>query len=394
MATVRLTYFDGRGRAEGVRLLLAACLFQFTETLLQERQEYEKLLEDGKLMFHQVPLLEIDGLELVQTPAIVRYVARKGGLYGHSNEEKSKWDYAMTAPAGVEKNDFDSEYRRLSEELHQLRLEDKKAELRREIDRLKVKLTCEQDDHVNREVNQSEGQRRQDSGANGSGQQLGNMATVRLTYFDGRGLAEGVRLLLAACGIEFTETLLQERQEYEKLLEDGKLIFHQVPLLEIDGLELVQTPAIVRYVARKGGLDGHSNEEKSKIDMFYEGTRDFYSYFLKIGFLDPKEVLATAKAKALPRYLPIFDQVLKKNGTGFLVGDSMSLADIGLIEVLLSVTEYFGEETLSDYPSLKAFKSMMVSQERIAAFLKGPQKKRGNTDAYVATCRTVLKLDI
>ncbi|XP_067675777.1 glutathione S-transferase 3-like [Haliotis asinina] len=220
------------------------------------------------------------------------------------------------------------------------------------------------------------------------------MATVRLTYFDGRGLAEGVRFLLSACGIEFTETLLQERQEYEQLLEDGKLMFRQVPMLEIDGMELVQTGAIMRYVARKGGLYGESNEEKSKIDMFYEGTRDFYSYFHKIGFRDPKEVLATAKAKGLPRYLPIFDQALKKNGTGFLVGDSLSLADIGLIEVLLSVTEYFGEETLSDYPSLKAFKSMMVSQERIAAFLNGPQKKAGNTDDYVATCRRVLKLDI
>lgn len=45
---------------------------------------------DGKLLFKQVPLLEIDGLELVQTPAIVRYIARKGGLYGHSNEESAK----------------------------------------------------------------------------------------------------------------------------------------------------------------------------------------------------------------------------------------------------------------------------------------------------------------
>lgn len=44
---------------------------------------------------------------------------------------------------------------------------------------------------------------------------------------------------------------------------------------------------------------------------------------------------------------------MKKNGTGFLVGSAMSLADVGLIEALLSVTEYFGDDTLSDYPSLK-----------------------------------------
>ncbi|XP_067675778.1 glutathione S-transferase 3-like [Haliotis asinina] len=219
------------------------------------------------------------------------------------------------------------------------------------------------------------------------------MATVRLTYFDGRGLGEIVRFTLAACGIEFTETLLEERQEFEKLLEEGKLVFRQVPLLEIDGLELVQRGAIVRYVAKKGGLYGNSIEETSKIDMFYEGTRDFFESFHYMVFQDPKVVLATAKAKGLPRYLPIFDQALKKNGTGFLVGNSMTLADVGLIEVLLIVTEYFGEESLSDYPSLKAFKSMMVSQERIAAFLNGPQRKGPNTEAYVETCKRVLNMD-
>ena len=41
----------------------------------------------------------------------------------------------------------------------------------------------------------------------------------------------------------------------------------QLPLLEIDGLKIVQSGAIVRYIARKHGLDGVSAEEKMRADV-------------------------------------------------------------------------------------------------------------------------------
>ncbi len=46
-----------------------------------------------------------------------------------------------------------------------------------------------------------------------------------------------------------------------------------------------------------------------RIDMYYEGARDFIGAFLAICFSDPKNVLDKAKTEALPRYLPVFDQV-------------------------------------------------------------------------------------
>lgn len=41
----------------------------------------------------------------------------------------------------------------------------------------------------------------------------------------------------------------------------------QVPLLEIDGLNIVQSGAIVRYIGRKCNLDGGSVEQKMKVDV-------------------------------------------------------------------------------------------------------------------------------
>ena len=68
-----LTYFRGRGRGELIRLML-----EVTGTPYSERTISKGLLQDlrakGDLFFQQLPLLEIDGLKLVQSAAIVRYL--------------------------------------------------------------------------------------------------------------------------------------------------------------------------------------------------------------------------------------------------------------------------------------------------------------------------------
>lgn len=43
---------------------------------------------DGALMFHQVPLVEIDGMQLVQSKAILNYIAGKYNLYGKDFKER------------------------------------------------------------------------------------------------------------------------------------------------------------------------------------------------------------------------------------------------------------------------------------------------------------------
>lgn len=40
-------------------------------------------------MYEQVPMVEIDGMTLVQTSAILRYVAAKYDLYGRNLEEQA-----------------------------------------------------------------------------------------------------------------------------------------------------------------------------------------------------------------------------------------------------------------------------------------------------------------
>lgn len=93
---------------------------------------------------------------------------------------------------------------------------------------------------------------------------------------------------------------------------------------------------------------------KKRIDILYEGTRDFLNFFMSYGFTGWETVLDNARNKALPKYLPPFEKALKENGSnGFLVGNKLSICDIGLFEVILTVVELLGIETLNEYAELR-----------------------------------------
>ncbi len=88
------------------------------------------------------------------------------------------------------------------------------------------------------------------------------LGKARLTYFRGWGLAEQVRWVLSAAGAEWEQVGLETNEQFEALKKGGRLLFGQLPLLEIDGLELVQSQAMVRHVARRAGLSGKTPAEE------------------------------------------------------------------------------------------------------------------------------------
>ena len=53
---------------------------------------------------------------------------------------------------------------------------------------------------------------------------------------------------------------------------DGKLYFGQLPLVEIDGLNLVQHNATVRYIAEKGKLIPDDPKDRFRFGIVYDLT--------------------------------------------------------------------------------------------------------------------------
>ena len=97
---------------------------------------------------------------------------------------------------------------------------------------------------------------------------------VRVTYWNGRGLAEPTRLMLSAGNIKFTDRFMSKASDLEAVRKEHNLFYQQLPLVEIDNMELVQSGAQMRYIARRCGMYGDSDSERYIIDVIYEGTRD------------------------------------------------------------------------------------------------------------------------
>uniref|UniRef100_G1U799 glutathione transferase n=1 Tax=Oryctolagus cuniculus TaxID=9986 RepID=G1U799_RABIT len=136
-----------------------------------------------------------------------------------------------------------------------------------------------------------------------------------LHYYNARGRMESIRWLLATVGVEFEEKFVKTRAELDKLRNDGILMFQQVPMVEIDGMKLVQSRAILNYIASKHDLYGKDIKERALIDMYTEGMADLGELVLHHPYLplgEQQASLAQIKDKARNRYFPAFEKVRGK----------------------------------------------------------------------------------
>ncbi|KAM3675604.1 glutathione S-transferase-like [Ammospiza nelsoni] len=216
----------------------------------------------------------------------------------------------------------------------------------------------------------------------------------KLHYFNGRGRMEPIRWLLAAAGVEFEESYLEKKEDLTKLQKDGSLLFQQVPMVEMDGMKLVQTRAIANYISTKYNLYGKDVKERALIDMYVEGMFDLNELLIMyvIQPADKKqEYFANMMDKTENRYFPVFEKVLKDHGKDFLVGNQLSRADVQLLEVILMAEEY-KPDILAKFPLLQSFKARISNIPTIKKFLQpGSQRKPRTTEEDVARAMKIFR---
>ncbi|KAL4838053.1 hypothetical protein H8958_019445, partial [Nasalis larvatus] len=185
----------------------------------------------------------------------------------------------------------------------------------------------------------------------------------KLHYLNARGRMESIRWLLAAAGVEFEEKFLESAEDLDKLRNDGSLLFQQVPTVEIDGMKLVQTRAILNYIASKYNLYGKDIKERALYGIFsvLPSTENTDTW------RDAKTALVKEKIKN--RYFPAFEKVLKSHGQDYLVGNKLSRADIHLVELLYYMEE-LDSSLISSFPLLKALKTRISNLPTVKKFLQ------------------------
>lgn len=213
---------------------------------------------------------------------------------------------------------------------------------------------------------------------------------VRLHYFKGWGKAEQARWMLASAGIAFENVALTTPEDFNALKREGKLMFGQVPLLEIDGLCLIQSQAIVRYVARKGGLMPEDPAEAALCDMVAETCSDARGLVVSAPFQMNDLEAHKAKLPALyEKYFPKFEALLEdtagKGGAGpwILPSGTLCYADV-LLGELLHGHSGLNPGCVDAFPRLSALMKAVLALPGVDAYLKDPARRYPFPEGEVA----------
>jgi len=178
------------------------------------------------------------------------------------------------------------------------------------------------------------------------------------------------------------------------LRSKGLLVFNQVPLLRIDGLDLVQSKAIVRYLAEKHNLRGPNPADVAMSDMVAEGISDWRSamgiaFEFSFGGYEQSAEQKEKARNANSKYLPFLERRISAAGSGWLVGSSMTYADVLFLEVAEQIVTA-DSVCLDSYPLCAALHQKMLGQARLAEFLKSDLRKSKSQDGIAGYKKTVM----
>jgi len=165
-----------------------------------------------------------------------------------------------------------------------------------------------------------------------------------LVYFDIRGRAEAIRLLLAYARVPYIDRGIP-REDWPTL--KGTFPLGQVPVLierSSEGERVIpQSQAILRHLARVFGLDGANEDERVRADVVLESALDLRAAWSRVaynpGWLKDQAATDAHFRDVFPRFRGIFEALLEESearGDNFFAGPRPTHADFLVFAALES----------------------------------------------------------
>nr|AYN44550.1 glutathione S-transferase S10 [Brachionus koreanus] len=166
------------------------------------------------------------------------------------------------------------------------------------------------------------------------------MSSYKLKNFNLRGRGEIIRLIFAVSGKQYSDDRIDFEQWWA---QKNRAPLGQLPYLKIGSVELPQSMAIARFVARETGLSGKDSLEQTQVDAVVETIMEpvnyFYSFVFSIedpdekdeAFRDFLEKQGKNGAKNVEKLIEIY------GSNGYSVGDSLTWADLAIFDTVYSL---------------------------------------------------------
>jgi glutathione S-transferase len=199
------------------------------------------------------------------------------------------------------------------------------------------------------------------------------MTNYKLSYFDGRGRAEFVRLIFVASDTKFEDKRIDYEKEWSGVKSDYPL--GQLPTLNTEGTTLVQSLAIARYIARECNLAGPDNLRQAQADAIVDCFTELINIYYNVIFAIEDEA---EKAKAYEAFMA--DQGVKVatnveklinlyGSNGFSVGQSLTWADLYIFEIFSLIYDKQGD-LIAKFPRISAVRETVAKNAKVAEHVK------------------------
>ena len=212
---------------------------------------------------------------------------------------------------------------------------------------------------------------------------------VTIRYFPLAGVAERVRLACELGKVPYEDELVSCDQ-WKELKPKTK--FGQLPELEVEGQVYAQSVAMLNYVGKLAGLVPRQPLEALRADEVV-GLCEDVSRTIRPSIMVGRdsslsarqrtkkqgEMRKTLREQDLPRMLGYFESLLAKEGTGFFVGSSPTIADLSVLQSVRhlssGILDGITTTILNAFPLLKAHKERMEELPEVHAYYQAKKQQ-------------------
>uniref|UniRef100_A0A914Y7P7 Glutathione S-transferase n=1 Tax=Panagrolaimus superbus TaxID=310955 RepID=A0A914Y7P7_9BILA len=186
------------------------------------------------------------------------------------------------------------------------------------------------------------------------------MPHYKLIYFDVRGRAEAIRQLFKLAKVDFEDSRI-DMDTWANVKESTP--FGQVPVLEVNGKQIAQTNAILRYIGHEFGLAGSNKLENAQIDALADLLMDAQAadglkqWPLVILGAIKEDKVAFFKEKVRPQlhhYAGLYEKYLVEHGRPSFILDNVTWVDVLAAEYFTRFAEFGESDALEAFPHIIA----------------------------------------
>ncbi|GFR10614.1 glutathione S-transferase Mu 1 [Trichonephila clavata] len=200
------------------------------------------------------------------------------------------------------------------------------------------------------------------------------MGKPTFAYWNIRGLAEPIRFLLHFKKVDFEEkTYVLGTEEWSNEKFNLELDFPNLPYYMEGDIKITQSTTILRYLARKHGLDGKDDKQKLRVSLAEQQIVDLRMALINLSYSDNFESAKGDFMKKIPDQMKQWEKFL--GDRKYMAGDDVTYVDFIAYETF-DLYRLFHKDALEGCPKLQAYQDRIRNLPELKGYLNSTKYRK------------------